>query len=110
MRAGKLRSKIDIMRHMEVELENGATSYEWTPFLTGLRCDDRVVSSRDQMRAGAEISQETHTIELRYRSFILPTDRVRLYDGRTLAIIGTPKPSADQKRTSMIITAVYDGK
>ena len=110
MRAGKLRSKIDVLRFGEVELENGATGNEWSVFIAGLRCDDRVVSSRDQMRAGAEIDTETHTIEIRYRGDILPTDRIRLPDGRELAIVGRPKPGDDQKKRSMIITAVYDGK
>lgn len=110
MRAGKLRSKIDILRFMEVELPNGATANEWAVYIRGLRCDDRVVSSRDLIRSGAEIDSETHTIEARYRGDILPTDRIRLSDGRELAIVGRPKPGSDQKKRSMIITAVYDGK
>lgn len=110
MRAGKLRSKIDILRYMEIELPNGATGNQWSVYISGLRCDDRVVSSRDLIRAGAEVDSETHTIEVRYRGDILPTDRIRLSDGRELAIVGRPKPGNDQKSRSMIITAVYDGK
>lgn len=110
MRAGKLRSKIDILRYKEVELENGATSNEWVLHLKSVKCDDRVISSRDQARNGTELSEEVHTIELRYRSDITDKDRVRLFDGRTLAINGRPKPNPDQKNKSMIITAVYDGK
>lgn len=107
MRAGKLRSKINILRYKNVQDEAGGLIGMWTVHIPNLRCDDRVVSSRDNMRNSIEISEETHTIEVRYRDDILSTDRVQLSDGRTLAIIGKPKVT-DQKKRSLIITARYD--
>ncbi|CAM0041668.1 head closure Hc1 [Vibrio phage K394] len=109
MRAGKLRSKITLLHQVEEQDKIGGDISVWKPYAT-VRADDRVISSRDQLRGQAEISEEVHTIEIRYRSDIKPDHRVRLADGRELAIVGWPKPGDDQKKRSLIITARYEGK
>lgn len=109
MRAGKLRSKIRLMHYIESEDDAGGDNGEWKCYAE-IRADDRVISSRDQLRGQAEISDEVHTIEIRYRNDVKPEHRVELPDGRSLAIVGYPRPGADQKKRSLIITARYDGK
>lgn len=109
MRAGKLRSKVSLLNYIADEDDAGGDIGRWESYAT-VRADDRVISSRDQLRGQAEISDEVHTIEIRYRSDIKPEHLVRLSDGRELAIVGWPKPGDDQKKRSLIITAKYDGK
>lgn len=89
--------------------EAGGDIGSWMPYAT-VRADDRVISSRDQLRGQAEITDEVHTIEIRWRSDVKAEHLVELSDGRTLAIVGQPRPGDDQKHRSLIITARYDGK
>ena len=98
-----------MLRCIDEESETGIAEPKWVPYAIGVRCDDRVISSRDNLTAGVELSTEIHTIGLRYRADVMAEHRVRLSDGRILAIEGMPQP-LDQKNKWMIITAVYDGK
>ena len=108
MRAGKLRSKINLLRLVKEQDEAGGMKGVWKPYAKNVRCDDRIISSRDNLRGQLELNDEVHTILIRYRNDIEPEDRVELSDGRTLKIEGRPRRG--QKRKEMIITAVYDGK
>lgn len=98
-----------MLHYVEEQDELGGDIGAWQPYAT-VRADDRVISSRDQLRGQAEISEEVHTIEIRYRKDVTPEHKVRLSDGRELAIVGWPKPGDDQKKRSLIITARYEGK
>lgn len=108
MRAGKLRSKIDLMRLEAVIDEVGDTTAEWVTYAKGVRCDARSVSSREQMRNNAELTELVYTIEMRYRADVKSNDRLLLHGVGELAIIGPPRSGDDQKNRSMIITARLD--
>lgn len=108
MRAGKLRSKIDLMRLEPVADDVGDITETWVKYASGVRCDARSVSSREQMRHNAELSELVYTIEMRYRADVKASDRIILHGVGELAIIGPPRPGDDQKGRSMIITARFD--
>lgn len=109
MRAGRLRHKIDILELKEVVDDAGGISKEWVPIHNGVgvRCEDIVKSTNQKLASGVDLQEEIHTIMLRYRGDITGAMRVRLSDGRELSIIGRPTP--DEKRRSLIITAEYNG-
>lgn len=109
MQAGKLRSKIDLCRITEVQDGAGGIKQEYQAYASAVRCDDRVKSTNQKLDSNVDIQEEIHTILLRYRSDILPSDFVRLRDGRILNIEGYPMPGNDQKNRTMIITARYVG-
>ena len=108
MRAGKLRSKIDLMRLDAVVDDVGDTTEDWVTYATNVRCDARAVASREQMRNNAELIELVYTIELRYRADVKSNDRLLLHGVGEMAIIGPPRPGDDQKNRSMIITARLD--
>ena len=108
MRAGTLRSTIKLLRYDQVQDSAGGIIGKWIAYAT-IRADDRVTSTKSMLEAGVDINQEIHTIRIRYRKDINPSDRVEISDGRTLAVEGYPRP-VDQKNRELIITAVYDGK
>lgn len=110
MQAGKLRSKIDILRLVEIKDQAGGVIGTWVTHIPKLRCEDKVISTRAALSGSLQLENETHTIRVRAHNDILPTDRVRLSDGRELAIDGYPQPDDSQKGRFLIITAVYDGK
>lgn len=109
MRAGKLRSKIDIMELREIRDEAGGISKQWVPIATGVRADDQVKSTNQKLAGGVDMQEEIHTIMIRYRKYVLGEHRVRLSDGRMLAIEGRPTPDNEQKKRYLIITAIYNG-
>lgn len=109
MRAGKLRSKINLLRFEKVTDEAGGITGEWVVYAKNVRCDDRVISTQDKLQSNIDLSSEVHTIEIRWRNDIKGDHRIGLQDGRTLKIQGYPRPGMDQKKRSMIITAVYNG-
>lgn len=108
MRAGLLRSKIDLMRLNQTQDSAGGLIDEWVTYAT-VRCEDRVTSTKSLIESGMDINQEIHTFRMRHRCDIKPSDRVKISDGRILDIVGYPKP-LDQKRREIIITAVYHGE
>ena len=108
MRAGKLRSKVDLMRLQPIKDDVGDTTEDWVTYATNVRCDARAVSSREQMRNNAELTELVYTIEMRYRANVKSNDRLLLHGVGELAIIGPPRPGDDQKNRSMIITARLD--
>ncbi|WP_417536333.1 phage head closure protein [Methylophaga sp.] len=110
MQAGKLRSKIDLCRLIDVKDSAGGTKKEFRPYAYDVRCDDRVKSTNQKLASNVELQEEIHTIRIRYRNDILPKDMVRLRDGRLLTIEGYPMPEGDQKKRSLIITARYIGE
>lgn len=109
MQAGKLRSKIDLCRLVDVQDDAGGTSKEVVAYAKGVRCDDKVKSTNQKLASNVELQEEIHTIRIRYRNDILPKDMVRLRDGRLLSIEGYPMPEGYQKKRSLIITARYIG-
>lgn len=109
MQAGKLRSKIDLCRLIDVQDGAGGTKKEFRPYAYDVRCDDIVKTTNQKLASNVELQEEIHTIRIRYRSDILPKDMVRLRDGRLLRIEGYPMPEGDQKKRSLIITARYTG-
>ncbi len=108
MRAGKLRSKVDLIRLQAVIDEVGDTTEDWVTYAQNVRCDARAVSSREQMRNNAELTEVIYTIEMRFRSDVKSNDRINLHGVGELAIVGAPRPGDDQKKRSMIITARLD--
>jgi SPP1 family predicted phage head-tail adaptor len=108
MRAGKLRSKMDLMRLEAIKDDVGDTTEKWVTYAKAVRCDARAVSSREQMRNNVELTEMIYTIEMRYRSDVNSNDRILLHGVGELAIIGPPRPGEDQKKRSMIVTARLD--
>jgi len=109
MQAGKLRSKIDLCRLVDVQDAAGGIVKEYQAYASNVRCDDRVKSTNQKLAGNVDLQEEIHTIQMRYRSDVRPSDVVRLKDGRILNIEGFPMPDGDQKNRSMIITARYLG-
>lgn len=109
MKAGKLRSKIDLCRLLNVKDEAGGERQEVRPYAYSVRCEDVIKSTNQKLQSNVDLQEEIHTIRIRYRSDILPNDLVRLPDGRLLNIEGLPMSGSDQKKREMIITARYLG-
>lgn len=107
MRAGKLRTKIKLLRHVKEQDRAGGVIDNWVAYAT-VMSEDKVVSTRSLISGGVDINEEIHTIMIRYRADIKPSDRIELPDGRVLSINGYPKP-LDQKKKALVLTGVYDG-
>ncbi|MGC8423244.1 head-tail adaptor [Chimaeribacter arupi] len=77
MRAGPLRHRIIIQRPASIRLPSGQPEKTWVDSAS-LRAEVRDISGRELLSSGAELSEATVRIRLRYRADITSECRVLL--------------------------------
>ncbi|MEX9222311.1 phage head closure protein [Providencia rettgeri] len=75
MQAGRLRHKVTFQRNELVKLPSGARENQWVDIAT-TRAEVKPISGRELLASGAEMSEITVRVWMRYRSDINSTCRM----------------------------------
>ncbi|EJD6704351.1 phage head closure protein [Serratia sarumanii] len=105
MQAGRLRHRLIIQNAEIEELPSGQQKEIW---LDGAEvwADVRGISGRELMSSGAELSDATIRVWLRFRQDIFATSRFKIimgpFKGNILQVIGPPIPDAKATRLEVL--------
>lgn len=83
MEAGKLRDRVQLLQPVSRQNSIGELVNNFEPYSTPIYADVRVVSGREQLKAGVEKTQQIYTIQIRYCAALRSTWRVRIETGVT---------------------------
>ncbi|EKP8507612.1 TPA: phage head closure protein [Escherichia coli] len=104
MQAGKLRDRVQLLKPERRQNAIGELE-DYFLSVTNVAADVRVVSGREQIKVGAEKTQQIYTIQIRYFAALRSDWRVRIESGVTTGAeleINTLQP--DGKRRWITIT------
>lgn len=102
MRAGRLRHRVVIEQAMETQGELGGVAYSWIPYASAW-ADVQPLSSRERLGAGEHASEITHQVVIRYLGGVTAAMRLRLADGRVLALEGPPIDVGARRREMQLL-------
>ena len=105
MRAGLLRDRVQLLKPGQRQNSIGELVDYFESVGRPISADVRVVSDREQLKAGAEKTQQIYTIQIRYLAALRSTWRVHIETGVTTGEtleINTLQP--DSKRRWITIT------
>ncbi|EED9366283.1 phage head closure protein [Salmonella enterica] len=83
MEAGKLRDRIQLFRPVSKQNSIGELVGSFEPVGNPISADVRVVSGREQLKGGAEKTQQIYTIQIRYYAALRSAWRLRIETGVT---------------------------
>ncbi|EBC7954421.1 phage head closure protein [Salmonella enterica] len=83
MEAGKLRDLVQLLQPVSRQNSIGELVNNFEPYSTPIYADVRVVSGREQLKAGVEKTQQIYTIQIRYCAALRSAWRVRIETGVT---------------------------
>lgn len=104
MQVGKLRDQIRLLA-LTGERDAAGELLDTVNEVTTVYADVRVVSGREMIRSGADISQQIFTIRIRARQ-VLPQWRIEVLSGPNRGVmLGISSVQPDPARKDTIITA-----
>ncbi|UJD98913.1 head-tail adaptor protein [Serratia plymuthica] len=105
MQAGRLRHRLIIQNFVTEELPSGQEGEVWHDGAE-VWAEVRGISGRELMSSGAELSDATIRVWLRFRQDIFATSRLKIlmgpFKGCILQVIGPPIPDAKATRLEVL--------
>jgi len=106
MEPGRFRHRVTIQNSRHITLPSGQPKDEWFDVVTGCPAEVKAISGRELMTSGAEKSEATIRVWMRYRADITAASRLVCTSGPlkgwVLDVSGTPVPNAKGTRLEIL--------